>query len=279
MTRATLAQVLQPALRGGYAVPGLVCLGWEDARAYALAAQAENAPVILQAGPGARAHMPLALWGAMFGALADSVDVPVVTHLDHGHALDECRMALDAGFTSLMFDGSRLALDRNIEATAEVVRLAHAAGASCEGEIGFVGYAGGTASAGTDPTEATRFARETGVDAMAISVGNLHLQTSEGAGLDLDRLSAIEAVTTVPLVIHGGSGVPPNQRRALARSSHICKFNIGTELRQTFGASVRTALARDPALFDRIAIMKEPEAALADAARRIMRSLGASGRA
>lgn len=279
MTRATLAQVLQPALRGGYAVPGLVCLGWEDARAYALAAQAEKAPVILQAGPGARAHMPLALWGAMFGALADSVDVPVVAHLDHGHTLDECRMALDAGFTSLMFDGSRLALDRNIEATAEVVRLARAAGASCEGEIGFVGYAGGTASAGTDPTEAARFARETGVDAMAISVGNLHLQTSEGAGLDLDRLSAIEAVTTVPLVIHGGSGVPPDQRRALARSSHICKFNIGTELRQTFGASVRTALARDPALFDRIAIMKEPEAALADAARRIMRSLGASGRA
>ena len=279
MTRATLAEVLQPALEGGYAVPGLVCLGWEDARAYALAAQAESAPVILQAGPGARAHMPLAIWGAMFCALADSVDVPVVTHLDHGHTLDECRMALDAGFTSLMFDGSRLALDRNIKATAEVVRLAHAAGVSCEGEIGFVGYAGGTASAGTDPTEAALFARETGVDAMAISVGNLHLQTSEGAGLDLDRLTAIEEVTTVPLVIHGGSGVPPDQRRALARTSHICKFNIGTELRQAFGATLRDTLSRDPTLFDRIAIMKDAEMAATEAAIQIMRCLGASGRA
>jgi fructose-bisphosphate aldolase class II len=114
---------------------------------------------------------------------------------------------------------------------------------------------------------------------MAISVGNLHLQTSEGAGLDLDRLAAIEAVTTVPLVIHGGSGVASDQRRALSQSTHICKFNIGTELRQAFGATLRDTLARDPALFDRIAIMKDTETALAEAARKIMRSLGVSGRA
>lgn len=279
MTRATLAEVLGPALAGGYAVPGFVCLGWEDARAYATAAEAERAPVILQAGPGARAHMPVAVWGAMFRALADSVTVPVVAHLDHGASLEECRAGIEAGFTSVMFDGSRLALEENIRLTAEVARMAHAAGASCEGEIGFVGYAEGAASNGTDPAEAARFAAETGVDAMAVSVGNVHLQRQAGAGLDLQRLRAIEAATGVALVIHGGSGVPPDQRRDLAATSHIAKFNIGTELRQVFGQSLRAALARDPARFDRIEILRETEAPLAEAAREILRNLGASGRA
>ena len=108
MTLATLAQVLQPALAGGYAVPGLVCLGWEDARAYALAAQAENAPVILQAGPGARAHMPVSVWGVMLRSLAADVDVPVVVHLDHGYSLDDCRAGIEAGFTSVMLEGPKL---------------------------------------------------------------------------------------------------------------------------------------------------------------------------
>jgi fructose-bisphosphate aldolase class II len=279
MTRATLAEVLLPALAGGYAVPGFVCLGWEDARAYALAAEAEGAPVILQAGPGARAHMPAPVWGAMFRALADGVTVPVVAHLDHGASLAECRAGLEAGFTSVMFDGSRLPLEENIRQTAEVVRMAHAAGVSCEGEIGFVGYAEGAQSAGTDPAEAARFATETGVDAMAVSVGNLHLQRQAGAGLDLARLRAIEAVTDVPLVIHGGSGVPLAQRAELAATSHVAKFNIGTELRQVFGRSLREALACDPARFDRIEILRETEAPLTGAAREILRGLGASGRA
>lgn len=279
MSRATLAEVLGPAISGGYAVPGFVCLGWEDARAYALAAGAERAPVILQAGPGARAHMPVAVWGAMFRALADSVAVPVVAHLDHGASLEECRAGIAAGFTSVMFDGSRLPLEDNIRQTAEVARLAHAAGASCEGEIGFVGYAEGAQSAGTDPAEAARFAAETGVDAMAVSVGNVHLQRQAGAGLDLARLRAIEAATDVALVIHGGSGVPWDQRRDLAAGSRIAKFNIGTELRQVFGHSLRAALDRDPARFDRIEILRETEAPLVKAARDILRNLGASGRA
>ena len=170
MTLATLAEVLAPAHAEGYAVAGLVCLGWEDMRAYTNAAQAEGLPVILQAGPSCRKHTPLPVLASMFRNLANSVDVPVVAHLDHG-AKDDCAMALDAGFTSVMFDGSRKALAQNIDETAEIAALAHAAGASCEGEIGFVGYAEGDASQGTDPTEAAQFARETKVDAMAISVG------------------------------------------------------------------------------------------------------------
>ena len=278
MTRATLAQVLQPALTGGYAVPGFVCLGWEDARAYLQAAEAERAPLILQAGPGARAHMPLAVWAAMFRHLAETATVPVVSHLDHGASLAECHAALDLGFTSVMFDGSRLELSANIDATAAVAALAHASGASCEGEIGFVGYSGGAASSGTDPAEAARFALETGVDAMAVSVGNLHLQSSPGAGLDHDRLRAIEALTQVPLVIHGGSGVPVAERRTLAAGSNICKLNIGTELRQTFGRALRKGLQANPDRFDRLEILAATEAALAEAAADVLRALGASGR-
>ena len=279
MTLVTLAQVLQPAMAQGYAVPGLVCLGWEDMRAYVAAAEAERAPIILQAGPGCRAHTPLPILGKMFRHLAESASVPVVAHLDHGYSLDDCRAALDAGFTSLMFDGSKLPLSQNIDATAAVAELAHAAGVSCEGEIGFVGYAGGAASAGTDPTEAARFARDTGVDAMAISIGNLHLQQDHGPGLDLARLSAIRALTPVPLVIHGGSGVPPAQRTALAATSAIAKFNIGTELRMAFGTALRAAVTADPSRFDRIEILKATEAPVTEAARQILRNLGASGRA
>ena len=279
MTLATLSEVLQPALRDGYAVPGLVCLGWEDMRAYALAAEAERAPVILQAGPSCRAHTPLPVLGCMFRHLAESVSVPVVVHLDHGYSLDECRQALDAGFTSLMYDGSRQPLARNIEETARVVELAHAAGISCEGEIGFVGYSGGEASAGTDPEEAAAFACETGVDAMAISIGNVHLQQGHEGGLDEARLRAIEAVTDVPLVIHGGSGVPLAQRAALAEGSRIVKFNIGTELRMAFGAALRAAVAAEAARFDRVAILKDTETPVMEAARAVIRGLGASGRA
>ena len=273
MTLATLSEVLQPALKGGYAVGGLVCLGWEDMRAYAHAAEAEGLPVILQAGPSCRAYTPLPVLGAMFRNLADSVSVPVVAHLDHGYTFDECKEALESGFTSLMFDGSRKPLEQNIKETAAIADMAHAAGISCEGEIGFVGYSEGEDSQGTDPQEAARFARETNVDAMAISVGNVHLQENREGGLDEARIAEIEAATEVPLVIHGGSGVPLDQRARLARASSICKFNIGTELRMEFGASLRRVLADDPKRFDRVAILKDVEPALESAARRVLRRI------
>lgn len=273
MSLVTLADMLQPALRGGYAVAGLVTLGWEDMRAFVAAAEAEDCPVILQAGPGCRAHTPLPVLGAMFRHLAQHASVPVVAHLDHGYTVEECREAIACGFTSVMFDGSRKPLDENIAQTREIVQMAHAAGVSCEGEIGFVGYSGGDDSAGTDPDEAARFALETGVDAMAISVGNVHLQQQKEGGLDEDRIRAIEAVTDVPLVIHGGSGVPVAQRTALARGSAICKFNIGTELRMAFGQSLREAVTRDPERFDRVQILRETHDPVVAAARRVLAAL------
>jgi fructose-bisphosphate aldolase, class II len=273
MTLATLSDVLQPALKHGFAVAGLVTLGWEDMRAYVAAAEAEGVPVILQAGPACRAHTPLPVLGRMFRHLAEQAAVPVVAHLDHGYTLAECREALDCGFTSLMFDGSRKSLHQNIDETAAIAEMAHAAGISCEGEIGFVGYSGGESSAGTDPQEAAQFARETGVDAMAISVGNVHLQQDKQGGLDEARIRAIEALTGVPLVIHGGSGVPMAQRHALALGSNICKFNIGTELRMVFGEALRNAVNRDPAGFDRISILKETHDPVVEATRRVLSAL------
>lgn len=274
MTLATLTEVLQPALRDGYAVGGLVTLGWEDMRAYTRAAEAEGLPVILQAGPSCRKHTPLPVLGKMFRTLAESVSVPVVAHLDHGYTFEECREALDSGFTSLMFDGSRLPLAENIDRTAKIAEMAHAAGISCEGEIGFVGYSDGETSQGTNPQEAALFARDSGVDAMAISVGNVHLQQNNEGGLDEKRIRAIEAITEVPLVIHGGSGVPVAQRTALARGSSICKFNIGTELRMAFGDALRAAVDRDPNRFDRVQILSEVEAPIEAAARRVLRAIG-----
>jgi fructose-bisphosphate aldolase class II len=273
MTAATLAEVLAPALKEGYAVAGLVCQGWEDMRAYVAAAEAEGAPVILQVGPGARAHTPLPVLARMMRWLAEGASVPVVVHLDHGEDAETCRAAIGEGFTSVMYDGSRLPFAENVARTAAIARMAHAAGISCEGELGFVGYAGGAASVGTDPAEAAEFAAETAVDALAVSVGNVHLQTAASAGIDEARLRAIAAAAPVPLVIHGGSGVPFDQRRRLATTTTVCKFNIGTELRQAFGTALRQVLAEEPGRFDRIEILAATEPELTRAARPILRGL------
>jgi fructose-bisphosphate aldolase class II len=264
--------VLQPALKGGYAVAGLVTLGWEDMRAYVAAAEAEGVSVILQAGPGCREHTPLPILGKMFRHLAEGSSVPVVAHLDHGYTFEDCKIALDSGFTSLMFDGSRKPLQQNIDETAQIAEMAHAAGISCEGEIGFVGYSGGENSAGTDPAEAAKFARETGVDGMAISVGNVHLQQDKEGGLDEPRFRAMEALSGVPLGFHGGSGVPMPQRTSLARTSQVCKFNIGTELRMAFGAALRDAVNSDPDRFDRVTILKDTHDPVVAATRRVLRA-------
>jgi|TARA_B110000093_G_scaffold177675_1_gene215042 fructose-bisphosphate aldolase class II len=275
MTLVNLTQVLQPALEQGYAVGGLVTLGWEDMQAYVAAAEAENCPVILQAGPSCRAHTPLPILGKMFRTLAEAASIPVVAHLDHGYNLEDCKIALDSGFTSLMFDGSRKSLQQNIDETAAIVAMAHTAGISCEGEIGFVGYSGGESSNGTDPAEAAKFCRDSGVDALAISVGNVHLQEEKEGGLDLARIAEIEANTSVPLVIHGGSGVPVAQRRLLATQTSICKFNIGTELRIAFGAALREAIAIDPVRFDRVQILVDTIDPVQLAAQRILSAFGA----
>ena len=272
MTIATLKEVLKPAMEGGYAVAGLVTLGWEDMLAYVRAAEEENVSIILQAGPSCRAHTPLPILGKMFNHLANEASVPVVSHLDHGYTEDECKEAIQCGFTSIMFDGSKLPLQENIDKTARIVELAHEASVSCEGEIGFVGYSDGAQSDGTKPSEAQKFGKETNIDAMAISVGNVHLQKNKEANLDLTRIREIEQVTATPLVIHGGSGVTTAQRSFLAQNSKICKFNIGTELRMAFGKALRKSLDTDPDQFDRVQILSQTHDPLVDATRKVLRA-------
>ena len=272
MTLVTLENTLQSALKNNYAVAGLVTLGWEDMKAYVEAAEKENCPVILQAGPSCRQHTPLPILGKMFNYLADNTDIPVVAHLDHGYSLEECKIAIDSGFSSVMYDGSRKSLNKNIDETAKICEIAHAAGVSCEGEIGFVGYSGGEESAGTDPEEASLFAKDTKIDAMAVSVGNVHLQENKEGGLDEDRIRSIEALTDVPLVIHGGSGVPIKQRKYLSRNSKICKFNIGTELRSAFGSALRNAVNADHSRFDRVQILKDTHKPLVDKTRNVLKA-------
>ena len=272
---ATLAQVLTPCVSGGTAVAGLVVLGWEDARAYVMAAEAEGRPVMLQAGPGCRAHIPLPVLGAMFRVLAMGATVPVVAHLDHGESLEVCRQAVDCGFTSVMYDGSALPLAENIARTRQVVAMAHACGVQVEAELEFVGHHGGARSLGTNPEEVTGFWAATAVDALAVSVGNTHLMQGTGAKVDWRHLRAIQAAApALPLVLHGGSGLAPEVRHRLARETSVCKFNIGTERRMAFGAALRRAVAADPAQFDRNQILADTIPAMVTAARSAIGSMG-----
>ncbi len=258
MTLATLRDVL----KADRAIAGLVVLGWEDARGYVEAAEETGIPIILQAGPGARKYMPVEIWGKMFRHLAEHASVPIVCHLDHAYTLAECAAAIDAGFTSVMIDGSRLPIAENISLTQKVVALAKRASVSVEGEVGEVGYVMGAASAMTLPDEAALFDRESGADALAISIGNVHLNTEKTNGIDWAVLKAIEAVTRLPLVLHGGSGIPLDVRRELALESRVSKFNFGTELRMTFGKALRKSLKDQPDSFDRIALLTPTIAAL-----------------
>lgn len=262
MPLVTLKKVLAQAEERSAAALGFVSQGWEDSRAYVRAGEAAGAPVILSAGPGARANMPVHLWGEMFRELAKTASVPVVAHLDHGRTLEECEAAIDAGFSSVMIDGSALPLADNIALTQAVTTAARRYGVSVEAEVGQVGYEDGAPSEGTTVAEAQTFAAETTIDALAISVGNLHLQTKDHAQIDWQRLAEIEAVTTVPLVLHGGSGIRHEDRAQLALKHRVRKLNVGTELRQRFGGEIRAQLDADPLLFDRTTIITGAEAAL-----------------
>ena len=273
MTVATLTDVLAPAMAGRYAVAGLVVQGWEDARAYVEAAEEAGAAVILQAGPGVRKHLPVAVLGRMFRILAEQARVPVVCHIDHARTFEECVEGVENGFTSVMIDGSALPIDDNIALTARVAELARRAGVSVEGEVGVVGYAGGGGSAMTSPQEAARFDREAGADALAVSVGNVHLNTEKTSGVDFAALGAIEAVTRLPLVLHGGSGIPVDMRQKLARETNVKKFNIGTELRMAFGAALRQSLTAHPDSFDRIEILARTMPALKAEAMAVISAL------
>lgn len=273
MTRSTLAEVLGPAFREGFAVAAFDCLGWEDAQAFVVAAETEGVPVILQVGPEARAHTPLPVIATMFRTLADAASVPVALHLDRAKNADECHQGIDEGFTSVMLDSSRRNLEDNIVQTARVVQMARRAGVSIEGEVEFVDTQLGSPNKGTDPNAAAIYARETGVDALSISLGRIQEQNQPSPQIDEVHLAELQKTCQRPLVLRAGSNFPNEVRSRLARSSNICKVNIDTEVRMAFGLALRQAFRADPKAYDRIALLTQTHEPLVTCARRVIRGL------
>ena len=256
MTITSLTEVLSDALKNSYAVPGFVVLGWEDALYFVKAGEKINHPIILQAGPKCRSYIPIKVLGSMFRYLAENSTIPVVCHLDHGNTVDEIKEAIDCGFNSVMIDGSKLDLHSNITLTSKVVKVAHLNGVCVEAEIGYVGYTEDKSGTLTQPNEAKIFYENTGVDALAVSVGNIHLATTASNELDITLLKEIENLVPCPLVLHGGSGILEEIRHKVSVETSVCKINIGTEIRKVFGTEIRSFLGKNPEVFDRLEILE-----------------------
>ena len=276
MTAVNLSTLLSKANKNNYAVAGLVVLGWEDALAFTQAADETGIPIILQAGPSCRAYIPVPILGKMFRYLAEQTKTHICCHIDHGYSFKECKEGMDSGFTSVMYDGSKLSLKKNINNTAKIAHLAKSYKVSLEGEIGIVGYHNGKISKGTNIIEAKKFANESGVDAMAISVGNTHLQTSKIASIDVNKIKDIQSVTKIPLVLHGSSGISYKMRKKLATKTNVAKFNIGTELRMVAGNSLRENIKNNTKIFDRLQLMKPTIIDIKNKAKKVIKNIGIS---
>ena len=274
MTAVSLKKILNDANKNNYAVAGLVVLSWDDALAFTKAADETGVPIILQAGPSCRAHTPVPILGKMFRYLAEQTKTHICCHIDHGYTVRECVEGIDSGFTSVMFDGSKLPLKENIKITSRIVKKAHMDKVSVEGEIGFVGYDKGKSSKGTKPDEAISFAKNSGVDAMAISVGNTHLQTNKIAKINREIIKQIQKSTSIPLVLHGGSGIPNRIRKKLAKETNVAKFNIGTELRMTFGNAIRKQVKNNPRIYDRLQLLKPTIPEITKITKKIIKNFG-----
>lgn len=271
-----LRDILPAAAASHSAVPCFNVFGPEEAHAIVEAAQDLQLPVILACNKEMAEFMGVQGFAGMLLHLARQARAPVCIHLDHCD--DEVRIAaaLESGFSSVMYDGSQLPLTQNIANTARMAKLAHYHGASIEGEIGSVPYFEGRdhiKSELTLPQEAEAFAQQSGIDAMAISVGNVHRLQEPLATIDYKRLAEIEAITNLPLVIHGTTGVPEADLRRL-KTTRVAKFNIGTSMRMAFTSSLRNALAENPHTFDRLRLMKPVMRAVQGEARRCLMLLG-----
>jgi len=277
------AELLQTAQREGYAVGAFNANNLEFVQGIMMAAEAERAPVIIQASPGAIKYVGLEYIAAI-GKVAAGSHVPVALHLDHGKDVDTARRCVEFGFSSVMFDGSERPLDENIRLTREVAQLAHADGVDCEGELGRVPSADRDWSPQeleelmTDPDEAAKFVEATGVDALAVAVGSIHKMKRQAAELDVDRVRRIRAATRTPLVLHGSSGVADDSLEQAVRAG-ICKVNIATALSLAFSRAMRRTAADNPEEIDPRKLLGPAREAIARVVAEKMRLLGASGRA
>ncbi len=271
-----LNNLTQSALTGRYAVACFNVFGYEDARAVVDAAEARNASVILAVNLNMTEFMPFTHIAGMLRPLAESARIPVCLHLDHNYQIQVVKDAVDAGFTSVMYDGSQLPIEENIAGIQEIVAYAHAQNVSVEAEVGSVPYASGRdhiKSALSTVEDAVNMVENGEPDVLAVSVGNVHRLENTYVDINYARFSELTDALQLPLVIHGTSGILPKDIKTLAQDQ-VCKFNIGTCLRQRFGSSLRRILASDEKLFDRLTIMNQVIPELTEEADKMIALLG-----
>jgi fructose-bisphosphate aldolase class II len=275
---------LERAEVGGYAVGAFNCNNMEIVQAIIAAAEAENAPVIMQASQGAIKYAGIDYIVAMAQLAAENTHVPVALHLDHGTSFEQVVQCIRAGFSSVMIDGSKLPLQENIALTRRVLDVARAVGVSVEAELGKIGGTEDDIAVSerealfTDPEEAAIFVRETGVDALAIAVGTAHGQYKGIPKLDFPRLEKIKSIVKIPIVLHGSSGVP-DDAILLAIRLGVRKVNIDTNIREAFVDASRQVLDANPGEIDPRKVLGPAREAATRIIREKIRLFGSSGKA
>jgi len=239
--------LLDTARQNGHAIAALNFYNAETLRAHINAASERNASIILQTTESTINYLGIEMIVAMAGAAAREMTHPVALHLDHGGSFELAQRCIEAGYSSVMIDGSKLPFDENAALTLRVVEIAKRARVSVEGELGHVTQNADNANISdffTRPEDARTFVEQTGVDGLAVAIGTAHGFYKGEVKLDLPRLREIrDAVGETALVLHGGSGVPDELMREAIRSG-IAKINFGTELKNAFTLAVRDSLLK-----------------------------------
>ncbi len=271
---------LRKAQRGAYALGAFNVENMEMAQAVIAAAEDMRAPVLVQTTSGTLQYAPPGVFAGMVSRLARDAKAPVILHLDHGSSFQLAQAALAEGYTSLMIDGSLLPFEENIQLTRRVVDMAGEA--PVEAELGTVGGkedgAGGAGVQYTDPRQAAEFVQRTGVSSFAMAIGTAHGVYKGEPKLDLQRLSEIQQVVSVPLVLHGTSGVPEAQVRACIQRG-VCKVNYATELRIAFTQAVKQTLLERPDALDPKVYLKAGRQAVQALVCDRIRLCGSEGKA
>lgn len=245
-------EILQAARRGKYAVGAFNCLSLENVLGAMQAAEELRSPIILQLAEVQFPYSPIAMMAPVFLEAARKATVPVAVHLDHGQSFETCAKAIRLGFCSVMIDGSSLPFEENIRLTKAVTKMSKAFGVDVEAELGMVGDTGagggeGTGSADTanvftDVEESASFIEQTGIDALAIAIGNLHGKYVATPRLNIQRLKEIKERNTIPLVLHGGTGTSDEDFKSSIHNG-ICKINVATALQLAITEKLKDYLA------------------------------------
>jgi fructose-bisphosphate aldolase class II len=256
----------------------------EFAQAIVEAAMEEKSPFIFGVSEGALRYMGIEFTVALAEAAAKKSGLPIALHLDHGSSFEVAMKCIRAGFTSVMFDGSHYPFEENVRLTKEIVKAAHAMGVSVEGELGTIGGVEDDVSVDeadamlAKPEEAIRFYEETGVDALAIAVGTAHGMYTKEPNIRHDIVQEVSRAIPVPLVLHGGSGVPDAEIRK-AIESGIAKINVNTENQVACTAAVREVLAKDENVIDPRKYLGPAKKAMVEVVRSKIRLFGSSNKA